>query len=306
MSRRPSSSASPASSEAPARSSERRGPLLFIGGGEARDCEAAILAAFVRLSGGAKARICILASASRNAARGGSAALESIQTYTKAFEDAGAHTVQVLNVYDRESARKDPEVIGHLRAATGVYITGGDQARLPVLLGGTPVWYALREACLQNGACVAGTSAGASVLAEHMIAGAPSDPLPHKGQVPLAVGLGLVRHALIDQHFTERQRLGRLLAALAHNPQLIGVGVDEDTALAWIPGQAVEVLGSGAVTLLDPRSLVLDTVLDVDQGEKVALSGVRLHLLPAGFRADLDDVAIPGDLREVLRWLGEA
>jgi cyanophycinase len=169
-------------------------------------------------------------------------------------------------------------------------MAGGEQGRLVSILGGTSVFRAMHRAYLEKGACISGTSAGASALTEHMVLGGPSDPLPKKGALPLAPGLGFLHHAIVDQHFSARQRLARLLAVIAQNPFLIGLGIDEDTALLICPDETMEVIGSGAVTVLDGRDMDNRAYNEVQHGEAMPLLDLRLHLLPTGFSFDLKKV----------------
>src|SRR5690606_31167736 len=134
--------------------------------------------------------------------------------------------------------------------ATGVFFTGGNQLRLSTLLGGTPVAKLVRI-LNARGVTVGGTSAGASILSEHMIAFGREGSSPTAGSVRLAPGLGLTNRFVIDQHFRQRDRLGRLVAALAYNPFAIGIGLDEDTAAFIGPDDTLEVEGSGSVTIVD-------------------------------------------------------
>ncbi|HET9641962.1 MAG TPA: cyanophycinase, partial [Burkholderiaceae bacterium] len=144
----------------------------------------------------------------------------------------------------------------------------------------------------ERGACIAGTSAGASAMSEHMLAEGQVSPHPAKGLVDLAAGLGFVPRAIIDQHFSERQRLGRLLAVVAQNPYLLGVGIDEDTALVIERGGGLEVVGRGAVTLVDGREMQSD-FLELYEREMIEMHNVRLHLLPDGARHGMQEGATP-------------
>jgi cyanophycinase len=267
----------------------KRGHLVIVGGAEDREDGREILSRIVALSGGAKARVVALTTASRRASEDRAAAHAIEESYRKAFLASGASHFQALHLFDRHAANDEAnaEII---MGATCVFMTGGEQARLVSILGGTTVFRAMHKVYLEKGACISGTSAGASALTEHMMVGGPSDPLPRKGILPLAPGLGFLHHVIVDQHFSARQRLGRLLAVLAQNPFLIGMGIDEDTALVISPDQTMEVVGRGAVTMVDGRDMDNRPYVTANHGETMPLLDLRLHLLPSGFCFDLNKV----------------
>ncbi|MDB5100855.1 MAG: cyanophycinase [Cyanobacteria bacterium RYN_339] len=263
-----------------------RGHLVIIGGGEDREDDKAILTRIVALAGGKKAKIVVLTTASRQAALDPEVAKDIEATYRKAFLACGAASVTALHLFDRQSANTAESAQAILNASC-IFIAGGNQSRLVSIIGGTAVERAMHTAYLEHGACISGTSAGASAITEHMVAGGPSDPLPRKGLLPLAPGLGFLHHVIIDQHFSERQRLGRMLGVLAQNPFLMGIGIDEDTALVVCPDATFEVVGSGAVTLIDGRDMDNRAFNEVEDGDPMLLTDLRLHLLPTGFKFDL-------------------
>ena len=265
----------------------KKGHLVIVGGGEDREDDKAILARIVELSGGSKAKVVVLTTASRRASEDPEAAKAIEEDYRKAFLACGASHYQALHIFDRQAANDEANA-KIIAGATCVFMAGGEQGRLVSILGGTSVFRAMHRAYLEKGACISGTSAGASAVSEHMVLGGPSDSLPRKGRLPLAPGLGFIRSVLIDQHFSQRQRLGRLLSVVAQNPFLMGIGIDEDTALVVTPEERLEVLGSGAVTVVDGREMDNDGFNAVSTGEVFALTDVRLHLLPAGCRFDLN------------------
>ena len=168
-----------------------------------------------------------------------------------------------------------------IERATGVFFTGGNQLRLSTFIGGTAVAKAIRMANAR-GMHVAGTSAGAAILSEHMIAFGEEGSTPVAGMVRLAPGLGLTNRFVIDQHFRQRDRLGRLTASLAFNPFAIGIGLDEDTAAFIAPDNTLEVLGSGGVTVVDASDLQFSSMAQVDEGQPICLLGLRFHILVAG------------------------
>lgn len=200
--------------------------------------------------------------------------------YEKAFGQLGVKHVEPLHVPARDQAN-DADTAARVAKAGAVFMTGGDQTRLLAALGGTRLCEAIRDAYVHHGACVAGTSAGASAMSEHVLSAIPADRSPLTVEVNLMAGLGLLLSAAVDQHFSERGRLSRLLAVVAHNPKLVGVGIDENTALVVSRGEGIEVVGAGAVTLVDGRHM--HTGLVGEPGSEVfQATDVRLHLLPAG------------------------
>lgn len=249
-----------------------RGFIIPIGGAEDKTRDPAILRRFVELSGGSAARIAIIPTASSLSDTGSRyeeifANLEVEQAFTMPFETRA------------DCERED--WLESLSSATGVYLTGGNQLKLSTTLGGTPVAELLRERNLA-GLHVAGTSAGAAFLCEHMIAFGREGATPRSDMVTLAPGLGLTQLAIIDQHFRERDRLGRLLTALAYNPRPIGIGLDEDTAAFMGPDGSLEVLGSGAITVVDPSDIEYTSMDSASAHEPVCILGARLHILTEG------------------------
>jgi cyanophycinase len=183
--------------------------------------------------------------------------------------------------FDTRRDSQEPGRLERIEAASGIFFTGGNQLRLTTLLGGTPVakLIRLRNAC---GVTVGGTSAGASILSEHMIAAGDEGSSMIAGSVRLAPGLGLTNRFIIDQHFSQRDRLGRLLTALAYNPFSVGIGLDEDTAAFIGPDETVEVEGSGGVTIVDGSEVSYSSIDSVQEGQPVCMLGLKLHMLVAG------------------------
>lgn len=251
---------------------EERGWIIPIGGAEEKENDPAILARFADLCGGADADIVVIPTASRLRATG--------PRYVEIFGELGVGSVEVMDFDTRRDA-DEPGRVERIASATGVFFTGGNQLRLATLIGGTAVAKAIRIANAR-GAHVAGTSAGAAFLSEHMIAFGEEGATPVAGMVRLAPGLGLTNRFVIDQHFRQRDRLGRLTAALAFNPFAVGIGLDEDTAAFIAPDNTVEVLGSGGVTVVDASDLQFSSMAQVDEGEPICLLGLRFHILVAG------------------------
>jgi cyanophycinase len=255
------------------------GVLLPIGGAEDKTAKRIVLSRFVALCGGNTARIAVIAAAS-------AVPEESGKRYVEVFSALGAAQVTVIPIASRTDA-DSKSALEQLRVATGVFFTGGDQLKLVGLVGGTRLHAALRE-CHAAGMTVGGTSAGASALSQHMIAFGKSGGAPQQRMVQLTAGLGLCAPLIIDQHFRQRDRIGRLLAALALNPQLIGAGIDENTALLITSDGKAEVIGSGSVTIVDGSALSYTDAHAVKGYGVIALHNVRLHILTNGQTYDLN------------------
>lgn len=254
-----------------------RGYIVPIGGAEEKFNNPEILDRFVGLCGGKKARISIIPTASELDDTG--------RNYEKLFRKLGIRHAKVLQMLTREDCQRE-EFINYILKSDGVFMTGGNQLRLSTTLGGTPVAQAIRRRNA-DGMHVAGTSAGAAFMPEHMIAGGDEGSTPRPTLVTLAPGLGLTNNFIIDQHFRQRDRLGRLLTALAYNPFAVGIGLDEDTAAFIRPGDDLEVVGSGGITVIDPTELSHSSMDRARAGDPVSLIGVKLHILISGGRFDI-------------------
>ncbi len=200
--------------------------------------------------------------------------------YERLFREHGAARVTVMD-FDTRRDCQEPGSLERLGEASGIFFTGGNQLRLTTLLGGTPVAKLIRTRNA-HGVTVGGTSAGASILSEHMIAYGDDGSSAVSGSVRLAPGLGLTNRFVIDQHFRQRDRLGRLLTALAYNPFAVGIGLDEDTAAFIGPDNSLEVEGSGAVTVVDAAEVAFTSMDIVDEGQPICMLGLKMHLLVAG------------------------
>lgn len=260
---------------APSNGGGRRGWLVAIGGAEEKRADSKILRRVGELCGGRDARVLVIPTASKLERTG--------PRYVELFEGIGSRA-RSIPLNQREDCLQ-PEILQALERATGVFITGGDQLRLSGILGGTPVAQKIRR-LNAGGITVAGTSAGAAILAEHMIAGGASGPTPRERGVTMAPGLGLTNKLIIDQHFRERDRIGRLLTALSYNPFASGIGIDEDTAACVDPDGVLEVIGSGAVTVVDPAGLRHSSMHHARKRDPITLIGMTLHVLAAGARYD--------------------
>ncbi len=262
-----------------------RGYIIPIGGAEDKMSGRLILKRFAELCGGVSARICVIPTASQLADTG--------QRYTDVFRSLGVRQIDVLPYQGRPDTER-LDWLETLGEATGIFMTGGSQLRLSTILGGTPVASLIRR-LNARGVHVAGTSAGAAFVSEHMIAFGKEGATPIAGQVTLAPGLGLSNRVIVDQHFRERDRIGRLMTALAYNPFAVGLGLDEDTAAFINCDNVVEVVGSGGLTILDVSALEYSSMAQVDEGQPVQLVGVRLHVLSNGGTFDMDSrKAAPG------------
>ena len=254
-----------------------RGYIVPVGGAEDKVGKSDILRRFVEVSGGRHARIGVIPTASSLSDTG--------DRYRKLFKNLGAREVDVLPYVERRDAERE-EWLEKLEHASGVFLTGGNQLRISTVLGGTQVAKTIRR-LNARGVAVGGTSAGAAILSEHMIASGAEGPTPKGGMARLAPGLGLTNRVVIDQHFRQRDRLGRLLTALAYNPFAVGIGLDEDTAAFIDAHDVIEVVGNNAITVIDASSLGYSSMADADDGRPVCVTNVRLHILTNGAHYDL-------------------
>ncbi len=246
-----------------------RGWIIPIGG---KLASPAILERFVSLCGGESARIAVIPTASSEPDMG--------TYFERVFQRLGVKHAKGLN-FDRRSDCDDADWLAWLADATGVFITGGNQLKLSSILGGTPVAKRLRV-LNANGVSIAGTSAGAAYLSEHMIAFGEEGGSPRAGMVTVCGGLGLTNRVIIDQHFRQRDRMGRLLTALSYNPYCVGLGVDEDTAAFIGPDETLDVVGASAVTVVDPADIAFTSIAEAKPGETLTIVGARVHVLGAG------------------------
>jgi cyanophycinase len=258
------------------------GPLMIIGGAEDKLRKRTILKEFVSASGGPDARIALVPTAS-------SLADEVVEVYDALFRRLGAAEVVPVRPDSRADAH-DPALVETLEKATGVFMTGGNQLKLSAVVCGTPLGDAI-VAARDRGAVIAGTSAGASIQSSHMVAFGAGGATAKQRMTQVAAGLGLVRSAVIDQHFDQRNRYGRLLMIVSQSPQLLGIGVDEDTcAIVTSEGgrEVLRVMGRGAVTIFDPSRMTTNAY-EAKRSSPLLASGVILHMLPAGSAFDLAD-----------------
>jgi cyanophycinase len=264
-------------SPSPVSNDQERGWIVPVGGGEDKLKNPTVLNRFIELAGGDASRIVVIPTASQLDDTG--------SRYERIFRDLGAGSCAALGYAERGDADRD-EWFATLQDATGVFFTGGNQLRISAILGGTRVAKTIRR-LNAAGVPVGGTSAGAAILPEHMIAYGSTGGTPRAGMVALSPGLGLTNRFVIDQHFRERDRLGRLLTALTYNPFAVGLGIDEDTAALISPDNVVHVAGAGTVTVVDVSAIEHNSVPSADEGDPLCITNVRLHVLPHGARYNL-------------------
>lgn len=255
----------------------QRGQLVIIGGAEETDGDCLILREFVRRAGGIRAKIVILTAASSLPGEVG-------QEYIEVFERLGAERIEVVDTRNPEEAN-DLDAIRAIAQATGIFFTGGDQARIIRSIKDTILEDALHKRYAE-GAVIAGTSAGAAMMPSRMIVEGASDTNPRLDVVTMGPGLGFLPEAVIDQHFAQRGRLGRLMSAILLEPNVLGFGIDENTALI-VQGDRLEVIGEGAVTVVDESATTYNNSAQVLRDEPFAVFGIKLHILPHGYQFDL-------------------
>ena len=258
---------------------EQRGPLLIIGGHEDKKGEKKILREIARRVGEGKLVVTALASQLPD---------ELHEEYEDAFRSVGIKHVYKLRVEDREDARKE-STVRILDDADAVFFTGGDQLRITSQIGDTPTYVRINE-IYQNGGLIAGTSAGASVMCETMlVSGNGTESHKLGNALMMAPGLGFIGEVIIDQHFAERGRMGRLLGAIAQNPKDIGLGIDENTAIVVEQENRFFVIGDGAVYVVDGSDVTYSNIVDGERDKTLSIHDVRVHLLSEGDRFDLNE-----------------
>ncbi|WP_377481512.1 MAG: cyanophycinase [Microcoleus anatoxicus] len=248
--------------------------IMVIGGAEDKVHGREILNTFFHRSGGTEARLAIVPSASRDP--------EGISNrYRTIFDDMGVSAVKVVDIRERQQA-ENPVWKDYLEDCTGVFITGGDQLRLCGLLADTPVMDKIRKEAREGKITLAGTSAGAAVMGYHMIAGGGSGASPNRSLVDLANGLDIIPSVIVDQHFHNRNRMARLLSAISSHPDLLALGIDEDTCALFEGDDTIKILGKGTVTIVDSREMLYTNEPHVGATEPLSLFNLRLHVLCHG------------------------
>lgn len=253
-------------------------PVMIIGGAEDKVGGCDILKAFFESAGGQQAKIGIIPAASREPTVVG-------DRYYQLFSKMGCPSVQVMDIRYREESNED-RWLEVLKGCSGIFITGGDQLRLRDLIGGTRLIAAMKEKIAAGDLVVAGTSAGAAIMGEDMIAGGSSGESPNQALVDLTKGLGIVPELLVDQHFHNRNRMARLLSAVAAHPNRLGIGIDEDTCIAMAGDGTFQVLGKGSITIVDPGNLTHTNHGNTHEDEPLSLHNLQLHILNRGDRYD--------------------
>ena len=258
---------------------ERTGRLLVIGGAEDPDeKEMTILPHLVKMAGGKRARIVICSSPSENPR-------DKVEVYGRLFEKIGVAEVVGAPITERIQA-EEPELLAAVKRATAVFFTGGDQLRLTALIAGTHFSETIRDRLFHDGLVVAGTSAGAAAMSSVMIIGGKSEGTVRRADVSLAPGLGYWRDTVVDTHFNQRGRVSRLMTIFAHNPNVLGIGIDENTALDLVPGDRFTVLGQGVVMVFNGRVTHTNAPSTPDD-ETLAITDAVIHTLPNGYGFNL-------------------
>lgn len=254
------------------------GNLIVIGGAEDKEGDKEILKRLTGYLDKENGTLLIATIATENPEK-------SYNKYHSVFSKLGVKNIKRLDVNNRKDAF-DTENARLVKEADLLFFTGGDQLRITSILGGTPIYDALKELC-DNGGLIAGTSAGASVMSDTMIITGEDDESPRKCTLKMSPGLGLMRNIIVDQHFAQRGRIGRLLTGIAQNPEVLGIGIDEDTAIIVSDDGIVEVIGSGAVYFIDGSSILYSNVSEQYSEEVLSMFNVKLHVLKEGNKFNL-------------------
>lgn len=253
--------------------------VMVIGGAEDKVHGREILHTFFTRAGGTEAKIAIVPCASREPSAIG-------DRYNKIFTEMGATSIELLDIRERTQG-EDPKWQEYMEECTGVFMTGGDQLRLCALVADTPLMEKVRMKVREGKIVLAGTSAGAAVMGHHMIAGGGSGESPNRSLVDMATGLGILPDVIVDQHFHNRNRMARLLSAIASHPDRLGIGIDEDTCAMFQGDGVIEVIGKGTVTIVDPGSAFSTNEQQVGATDPLSLYNMRLHILCHGDRFEL-------------------
>jgi cyanophycinase len=253
-------------------------PVMVIGGAEDKVNGCDILTAFFQSAGGKQATIGIIPCASQEPSVVG-------DRYYQIFKTMGARQIQILDIRQPKEC-DESRWLNTLANCTGIFFTGGDQMRLCDLLGGSKFMTTI-QARIQSGDLVfAGTSAGAAIVGEKMISGGISGESPNRSLVDLTDGLGIFPELLVDQHFHNRNRMARLMSAIAANPDKLGIGIDEDTCAAFNDDRTFEVIGKGTITIIDPGKLTHTNYPDSSHTSPLSLHNLTVHVLSQGDRYD--------------------
>lgn len=254
-----------------------QGQLVIIGGAEDKEGDCTILREFVRCAGGVNARILVMTVPTELPREVG-------DNYIRVLERLGVEDVRIIDTVQREDASSS-SYLEAIEKATGVFFTGGNQGRITSVLKDTEIDKLLHKR-LSEGMVIGGTSAGAAMMPDMMIVEGDSQTNPRIEVVEMEPGMAFLPGVVIDQHFAQRGRIGRLLSSVAQQPVVLGFGIDENTAVV-VNNNQFEVVGEGAVTVIDVSDITHTNLDQILKDEDLALCGVKLHILPHGYRFDL-------------------
>ncbi|WP_277668410.1 cyanophycinase [Caproiciproducens galactitolivorans] len=263
---------------------QKRGYLIIIGGAEDKNGESVILKQAPEMLSDNDI-LTVLTTATENPEKVGA-------NYHEVFKRLGVTNIEILNINTRENAENE-HYCEMIRKSKCIFMTGGDQLRITSILGGTKAYSEIKN-LYDEGGIIMGTSAGASVMTSTMVVQGKDNEPARKCTLKMAPGLGLLNGVIIDQHFDQRGRFGRLLCGVAENPDVLGIGIDEDTAIKVYPDLHFEIIGSNAVTIIDGKTIQSSNVSELNPDEILAIMGVTVHALPQGYGFDLTE-------RKVLR-----
>ncbi len=252
--------------------------LIIIGGGEDKKTDKKILKEVIKLSGEDRAKIGIITTATDYPDEVG-------MEYENLFYDLGAYEVHTLSIMDRKHSNIRGKIDSILDYDC-LFFTGGDQLKISSIIGGTYFHHIIHK-FYDQGKVLAGTSAGASMMSEIMIVEGYDEKAPAEATINMSPGMGLIKNVIIDQHFNQRGRIGRLLSGVAQNPNILGIGIDENTAIIVKDNRSFSVLGNGVVTIVDGRSIEYTNISEQFSDEPLALTNVVVHILPENYGYDL-------------------
>ncbi|SFC33707.1 cyanophycinase [Clostridium uliginosum] len=254
------------------------GNLIIIGGGEDKEGKKEILSR-VCTSIDKDKDILLIATIATEYPK------EAAIKYKRAFGELKVKNIRVLDINDRTESFNE-ENVELIKNSSLIFFTGGDQLRITSLIGGSPVYTALKQAC-SDGIFIVGTSAGASVMSDTMIVQGIDEESPRKCTLKMAPGLGFIKNVMIDQHFAQRGRIGRLLTGIAENPEVLGIGIDENTAIIVNKIGEIEVIGEGAVYFIDGSKITYTNVSELYGDQILSMHNVKLHILTDGNKFNL-------------------
>lgn len=257
---------------------ELNGNLIIIGGAEDKEGKKEILKKVCKCIDKDKELLLIATVATEYPK-------EAAEKYKRVFTELGVKNLEILDISFRDDSFKEKN-IENIKKASLIFFTGGDQLRITSLIGGTPVNDALKEAG-KNGKYIVGTSAGASVMSDTMIVEGEDEESPRRCTLSMSPGIGFIENVIIDQHFAQRGRIGRLLTGVAQNPKCLGIGIDENTAIIVDKDGILEVIGAGAVYFIDGKNITYTNVSEQNADEVLSMYNVKLHILKEGNKFSL-------------------